>query len=271
MIPIRIIAVVVLCGYISLTASCAYIFKWAYTDVSHKQEVDCQNLKGRIMVMLAFGQSNSANHGETRYTPKRNVYNFFRGKCYRASDPLLGATGNRGSIWTRLADRVIEAGLYDTVLIASVGATGTQIARWKSDGDLHDRILSAIDALHSRGFRITQLFWHQGEQDTILDTKKEEYQAMFLDMLDSIRKRGVDAPIYVAVASWDDDKFSQAVQQAQMELPDPGKKIYRGPNTDELVSPVYRYGVHFSAAGLEKVAQLWLQLMKEQEFRFARH
>ncbi|MDD5036986.1 MAG: sialate O-acetylesterase [Methylococcaceae bacterium] len=249
-----------------MTTSCAYMFKWEYEDLSEKQEVDCQSLQGKTMVMLAMGQSNSANHGEVRYTPKRKVYNFFRGKCYRAADPLLGATGDRGSVWTRFADRVIEAGLYGTVLIASVGATGTPIGRWKSDGDLHHRILAAIEALHGRGFRITQMFWHQGEQDTSLNTAEAKYKASFLDMLGSIRKQGVDAPIYVAVASWNGDTFSQDVERAQMELPNPDQKIYPGPNTDEWTGATDRYGVHFSDAGLNKVADSWLQRLKAQEF-----
>ena len=64
---------------------------------------------GEPAVFLIIGQSNGANHGETRHSCKEAVFNFnpFDGGCYRASDPLLGATGDLGSPWCLLADALI--------------------------------------------------------------------------------------------------------------------------------------------------------------------
>src|SRR2546425_3481295 len=56
----------------------------------------------RIMVALVFGQSNSSNSGQTRRTARERVYNYYQGKLYLAQDPLLGADGDGGSVWTRL-------------------------------------------------------------------------------------------------------------------------------------------------------------------------
>jgi hypothetical protein len=64
---------------------------------------------GRIMVALVFGQSNSANSGETPYKSRQGVYNFYKGKLYRAQDPLLGATGDGGSVWTRLGNNWVTS------------------------------------------------------------------------------------------------------------------------------------------------------------------
>lgn len=71
---------------------------------------------GRVMVILALGQSNSANYGETRYRPKHEAYSYFRGILYGAADPMFGADGLKGSVWTRLADMLVESGMCDRVV-----------------------------------------------------------------------------------------------------------------------------------------------------------
>jgi len=234
-----------------------------YLDTSSKTRVDCENVAGpRTMVALVFGQSNSANHGETRYAPKREVYNFYDGKCYVAADPLLGATGDRGSVWTRLGDMLIESGMYDKVLLVPVGVGGTPVRRWTTTGDLHRRILDSIYQLKKKGFKITHIFWHQGEAD--VNTPKDDYVKMFTAMLEDIRKRGVDAPIYVAVATrCGSGPASLETQQAQRELVNTEKGIYPGPFTDALDTMDDRYdSCHFSDAGLRKHAALWLAAVK---------
>jgi hypothetical protein len=209
-----------------------------------------------------FGQSNSANFGATRSVAKEAVYNFYRGKLYLARDPLLGADGNEGSVWTRLGDKIVAKDLYDGIVFVPLGVGATQIARWKSDGDLHPRILEAINQLKAKGLTITHLLWHQGEADALLKTRKDEYKKMFLDMLSSIRKQGVDAPIYISIATTCGEKSDREIQQAQGELVNRSDRIYPGPNTD-LLDFAYRYdGCHFSEEGLERTAELWLQVLK---------
>lgn len=229
-----------------------------------REEVDCNQLnRNNLMVALVFGQSNSANEGESPKTAKRNVYSFYKGKCYRAKDPLLGASGEGGSVWTRLGDRIIEENLYNQVLFVPIGVGGTQIARWKPDGDLHKRILESIKDLKKHNLTLTHMLWHQGEMDAVLNTSKEEYKKMFLDMLESIRANGIDAPIYVSIATrCNRIRENKDIQQAQRELVDILKKIYPGPDTDKL-GLEYRFdGCHFSDEGLGKYAELWLEKLK---------
>jgi Carbohydrate esterase, sialic acid-specific acetylesterase len=216
----------------------------------------------RVMVALVFGQSNSANFGETPRTAKEGVYSFYHGTLYLAQDPLPGANGDGGSVWTRLGDKIIADGLYDAVVFVPLGLGRSEIARWKSDGDLHPRILEAINELKNKQLTITHLLWHQGEQDAYLKTSKQEYKRMFLDMLSSIRKQGVNAPIYVSIATrCQKERGNLEIQQAQGELVDRPMGIYPGPNTD-LLGFAYRYdGCHFSDEGLKQVAALWLQAL----------
>jgi hypothetical protein len=100
--------------------------------------------KKRVMVALVFGQSGAANAGETPRIATRDVYNFYKGKLYRAQDPLLGATGNGGSVWTRLGDKLIERQFYDAVVFVPIAVAGSTISRWRPGGDLHKSMLTSF-------------------------------------------------------------------------------------------------------------------------------
>ena len=216
---------------------------------------------GRVMVALTFGQSNAANSGETRYRSRGNVYNFYRGKLYRARDPLLGATGRGGSVWTRLGDRLVADGHYDAVVFVPLAVGNTAVASWTVDGELHAGILEAVREVQAQGLNITHLLWHQGESD--LNTPADAYRSMFQTMVASIRSEVVDAPIYVSVATRCHQQGpNKTVRQAQQSLIDPARNIYAGSDTDTLGAS-YRYdGCHFSTAGLERAAELWLRALE---------
>jgi hypothetical protein len=234
------------------------------SDMLHeKVEVHGLQLQDKkVMVAIVFGQSNSANYGESRKRAKEGVYNFYKGKLYRAEDPLLGATGNQGSVWTRLGDRIIEEKLYDEVIFIAIGVGSTSIARWTTGGDLHSRIINAISEVTQSGLKVTHLLWHQGESD--IKTSKQEYKKMFMNMLYDIRSRGVEAPIYVSIATRCERSTLNEIQEAQIELVDISSGIYPGPNTDNLRF-CYRYdGCHFSDEGLEKYAESWMEKLRAE-------
>lgn len=81
-----------------------------YLDTSNKVKVDCASIydEQKSLVIMTYGQSMAANAVPTRYTPRNNVYNFFNGGCYIASDPLLGTSAEWGSIWSRLGDKILD-------------------------------------------------------------------------------------------------------------------------------------------------------------------
>jgi hypothetical protein len=220
----------------------------------------------RLMVALAFGQSNAANFGETPRVAGPGVYNFAHGHLYDAVDPLLGATGDGGSVWTRLGDMLIADGLYDAVVFIPIAVENTHIARWTATGDLHPRLLSALDEAHVAGLGITHLLWHQGESDNGLKTTRLQYRTMLLDMIQSIRTHGVAAPIYVSIASrCGQVGLSAEIEQAQQDVVSIDEGIVPGPDTDSL-GPAFRLpdGCHFSDEGLQQAAALWLEALRVQ-------
>jgi hypothetical protein len=238
-----------------------------HPNVVAKEEVSLQTIQrlsaGRVMVAVAFGQSNSANFGETCRLAGRGVYTFHQGKLHQARDPLPGAHGTGGSVWTRLGDKLIAAKRYEAVVFVSLGVGATEIAQWQPEGDLLPQVLKGLRDLKDHGLTPTHLFWHQGEADGQLQTNTETYKARFLKMLSAIRRQGVQTPIYVCRASrCGEQKPVAAIRQAQSELVNAALNILPGPDTDAL-GDAYRYdGCHFSDEGLEKFADMWMEKLR---------
>lgn len=218
----------------------------------------------RSAVLLTFGQSNSANFGETRYTAGDKVVNFniHDGKCYPSEDPLFGADGDGGSVWGRLGDQLIESGAFDRVLIVPFGIGGTALREWTTGGRLHPRVEYATRQLKLTGIETTHVLWHQGEDDARDGTTSDNYIKMFAALVESLRDYGINAPVFPAVASMCKDLGSDAIRSAQRALPERIGGVYPGPDTDSLSDMRDRYDFcHFSEKGLVGHAELWKEVI----------
>lgn len=229
-------------------------------DLTKKTIVPCDTIpKDGLMVALAFGQSNSANHGESKFKPSGNVYSFEQEKCFLAEDPLSDATGTGGSVWTRLGEKLIKKGAYENIIFISIGVGSSNIAEWAHEGKLHNKLITTLNNVHSEELEFTHLLWHQGETDAFFKRDKKRYKVLFHSMLSEIRSNGVGAPILVSVATYARGNVNNEIQEAQRELIDEENGIYSGPNTD-LLGEEYRYdNTHFSENGFNKTADLWLE------------
>ncbi|MCC6532905.1 MAG: hypothetical protein IT531_10175 [Burkholderiales bacterium] len=217
----------------------------------------------RTMVALAFGQSNAANSGETLAPEHPGVYEFHRGRFYSARDPLLGADGNRGSVWLPLAAAAIRSGGFDSVILVPFAIGATEIRRWAPGGNLHARLLALIADARAAGLEFTHLLWHHGEGDAIAGTAGEAYAADLRAMIRSLRSQGVGAPIYVSLATrCARVRVDEAIRAAQRSVIDPAERILPGPDTDVLGFGERYDGCHFSTEGIERAAELWLQAIR---------
>jgi lysophospholipase L1-like esterase len=213
-------------------------------------------------VIAAFGQSNSANYGEERYVPIGPVYDVFDGKCFLAQDPLLGSDGDGGSVWSRLADRLIAHGDAPAVALVSFGVSASEIARWAPGGDLNERIAERFALLAELGLAPDVVLFHQGEMDAKQGTTSDDYSERLNAVIASVRRFGVEAPLLVAVASYCHGRTSENVTAAQEAAVDLVRGIYAGANTDQLRGATLRFDdCHFSTAGLERAADLWLDAL----------
>ncbi|MBL0925976.1 MAG: hypothetical protein IBJ12_16105 [Sphingomonadaceae bacterium] len=234
-----------------------------------RKAMPCPNQTPDTAVFLITGQSNAANYGETLFKTSypAKVLNFFQGKCFSAASPLIGADGKAGESWTILADKLIETGKFDQVILLSSGIGATAIERWQQGGDLNLMLLKAVKSAQ-RKYRITHVLWHQGEADLVRKTSTEAYVTRFESFARSLRKVNVRAPIYVSITSkcihpegW---KSDDAVTIAQRQLVNPSEGIFAGPNTNDLVLPGDRYDkCHFANSGQLKFADEWLRILND--------
>ncbi len=234
-----------------------------------RREVDCpRGSHPRRLVALTFGQSNAANYVQGRHVSAAGVINYFRGLCYAGRDPLPGAGGTGGSVWSRWGDLLIASGDYDQVVIAGVAVSASGISRWTVGGDLHPRLIEALEGMRAQGLTPTHLLWHQGETDAKEGSSAEAYRRRFMAMIDSVRAQGITAPVLVATATYCHGRSSAELRAAQASLVDPGAGIHAGPDTDALVGPQWRHDdCHFSEAGAARHAELWRDALRASAVR----
>ena len=219
-----------------------------FRDASDREPVACI---GYDAVILIFGQSLAGNWVSTPYAPRHDVANFnlHDGQCYRARDPLLGPTGGRGTIWTRLADRLIEGKQYRNVLLVPVAAGGSSVADWTTT--YRHRIDLAVQLLAQAGVSLTFALWQQGESDRATTT--EAYEAAFRQVL-----AAVPAPVFIAVSTLCNDHGpNEAVRRAQRNIATWSGAL-AGPDTDQIDTVAERPdGCHLSDLGARRAADLW--------------
>lgn len=182
---------------------------------------------------------------------------------------MIGATGEGGSVWTRLGDKLIHAGMAEQVTIVPIGVGGVRVGAWAKGGELYDLLVRTVDRLVKEEITPDYILWHQGETDNILNTSKEEYIRLFETIREVFRSRGVQAPILVAQASYhpdcleEDNGNSAEIRDAQKALADKYVDIASGPDTDRLDQLWQRAdGIHFSWKGQELHAEGWLDCLK---------
>jgi hypothetical protein len=236
-------------------------------DTVDRTAIDCNKaiFHRNAAILLTLGQSNIANTIDGRFDPGPNVINFnpSDGKCYLAHDPLLGSTNFGGNVTTRLASKLVNSGAYQVVIVIPIAVDGTKVEDWAVGGFLNRRIVVAIKRLHDAGLEPTHVLWHQGESN--VTTPVQVYRAAFFSVFSTIRRNGVFAPIYVAQTSICGGGPSEPIRTIQRGLVDPSKNILAGPDTDQL-GPEFRYDTcHFNAAGGDRHAELWRQVLDAQE------
>jgi carbohydrate esterase-like sialic acid-specific acetylesterase len=218
----------------------------------------------RLMVALLIGQSNAANYGETRGTAPAGVVNFYRGKCYATRDPLLGADGNRGSVWTRMATTLIARRAFNRIVLVPIAVGGTTIDDWTPGGMLHARIETTLGFLAASGLSITHVVWHQGESDATRGTPPDVYRAQLQELVTLLRAK-TGAKVFVSRATICGSSPNAAIRTMQQAVIDGSADALEGVDTDQLGAG-WRYdGCHFSTAALERAGELWADLIEREQ------
>jgi hypothetical protein len=224
-------------------------------------------------VFLVLGQSNAANHGERTYSPKHAVYSFdfLRFCCARANDPLGGASGNGGSIWSRLGDVLVDRGVFRSVVFVPIAVGGSFVADLVPGGSKHGRTTLALSrlmkALGHLPLPFSAVLWQQGEAEANHTTMSAAaYQAHLRDIVADLRSRSVFAPVFVAAATYCEagpHPFDNAAQirDAQLTVTDRSLGFFPGPDIDTIAADGRYDQCHLSEAGLQRCAELWFEVL----------
>jgi hypothetical protein len=238
-----------------------------------KSAIACPKQTDRTAILLVLGQSNAANYAGQRYGSNygAQIANFFDGRCFIAASPLLGSGGSKGEYWTELANLLVGSGRFDGVVTAPVAYSGSEVARWARGGDLNKVMVDTVDKLTAEGLHPTQVLWDQGEIDYVEGTSEDAYRMRLTSMIDTLRAQGVNAPIYLSIASKCLEPSNggtrthspdNPVVRAQLALSSGPGNIKRGVNTDALLGELERYDdCHIGGSGAQKVAQAWAEIL----------
>jgi len=222
-----------------------------YVDISKKSEVSCPAEKDAY-VIVGIGQSNSANSAEHRFETNKDIVNFYNGKCYVANDPMLGATGRKGSLWIPLSEQLKIK--YKTIVLSTFGVGATKVSDWLNDDHLMPFYKENIDSLTKVYNKPNAVVWIQGESD--VSTPHKVYSEQLQDWFEILRTDFSDSNIYVTGTSYCGNRSNESVLFAQRKQAENIGAIYVG-STDKLVQQSYRYDdCHFSEMGTKALASL---------------
>lgn len=212
----------------------------------------------RTLVAFTFGQSNAANSGSDRYQEgNRRVVAYFDGAYSIAEDPLLGATGMKGSVWGRTANKLVTAGTFDSAILLAAAVGSTSVREWTTGGRLNGMLEQRLADAKAAGLPVTHFLWHQGEADNN-DEGVATYDAAMRPIIALTKRYFPRSKFFVAQASLclRSPPPNAALRKIQRDLAQiPG--VYAGPDTDEIGFDGRFDDCHLNGKGLEKHADGW--------------
>lgn len=227
--------------------------------------------------LLILGQSNAGNHGPrpagAEAAPPLQMQ--AGEQCILAHDPLPGASGDGGSIWSRLPARLKEtpagSGVQRSPQIALLALQSTTLDDWsRPSSPLNQALQQELRSLRAAAWTPDLVLWQQGEADALSGTSAGDYIRGWTRLLAQLQAEGVQAPVLLArsthcqrdAAQGDTNQrfVAQAgtIREAIQRLTQQHSQLRLGPDTDTLVASTQRRdGCHFSGQGLDAAALLW--------------
>jgi hypothetical protein len=251
-----------------------------------------QTIKSRpwdqgTLKLLVWGQSLAANAGYGRYAARNSdkTFVYADGNYYPCIDPIVGAEGPGGSVWSRFADIILGRPINNTtvtqVVIGCCAQGSTSINDWTPGGSAAPNLIRSLSDYVANVGPPTHLAYSQGTQDVrILST--EQWFDQWRRMLASIRNLGCNSRIWTSIETicnirtasdpFDEEVIRrppdyyvktevgrQSIRAAQKMAGTFGPDTRPGPNLD-LIDWHLRAcgdGCHFGERGLAMAAQAW--------------
>lgn len=232
------------------------------SNITERTEVSCPNPE-EALVIIGFGQSNSANTVDykSKIIPN-NIFNFYNGKCYIAKDPLLGAQGDKGSIWIPLAKKLEY--LNKKIVLSTFGIGGTKVNHWLDKNNLFQFYKDNLNSLKKIYKNPDILIWIQGESD--IQTDINGFNSNLNTWINTLKKDLPSTIIYISGTSYCKGASNHLIVKSQKEISDKLDVNYIG-STDKFIGLKYRYdNCHLNEKGMRKINQLILSSIKKTYF-----
>ena len=222
-------------------------------------EISCADLaKTRPLVLLALGQSNAGNHGSGPEPASEPINLIADGKCVRSRDPLPGATGRGGSIWSHLPHLLVEGTGNRQIVLSVLAVDATSIADWTDpQRPLKNLLSDRIASMVKLGLPPSLILWQQGEADSRGGTTESDYTTGLIKLAAILDEAGSNAPLLLARSTLCKAAPETSIRDAIARTAGKNSRFRLGPDTDTLAGENYRMGCHLKTAGLESAARMW--------------
>lgn len=222
-------------------------------------------------VIITAGQSNAANmlSDPVDRDPVRSAFMVFGSSCWLIEDPVLGASGFRGSLWTSLGHRLSDA-TGKNVVFLNAAAGGTTFADWLEPRSGYlDRLAARVAEARALGLEPSIVLWHQGESDARRNLDRATYEAELRALVDAATARAGLSPnlrfvLYRASKCQDSqgrEKTSSELIDAQTAIATSDPRAVAGPDTDRLGPRERADGCHFNMRGRDRVIDETLRIL----------
>ena len=230
-------------------------------QIISKNQIDRFNNSLTHKTILIIGQSNAANYTEKKCKSKEDVFVFYKGLISKAKDPILGATGKRGSCWIPVAEQIMKYSKVESILISNIAEGSSLASDWTNEGRFNEKIHKVSRSLKEAKLEPDIILWQQGEQDNLLKTTKEKYKSNLKEIMELINSYFCQAKIFISITSFHpntENKININIRKSQFEIISEAEYIFEGPDTDLIISKDDRYDlIHFSTIGSQKLSNMW--------------
>jgi len=228
-----------------------------YSDSRDRVEYPITDLK-KPLIILIFGQSNVANTVSQKSQTNLPILNFYQGKLYRAKDPLLGATGQRGSLWISTAKKLLDISDYKEIILINTARSNSSVKDWLPQGKFYDTLKSSYHALNNLNLPPQVIVFGQGERDAIDGVSYKDYNRNLHILYKNIQHFHENKPFLLSLTSRCFEYLpNNNIRKGQIELIREYPSVFQGPDTDKF-NEVYRYdGCHYNTLGKIKISKIW--------------
>ena len=229
---------------------------YAYTD--NKKTFKCPK---NAFVIMVSGQSNSANFLKSYKKYKNKHYNYYDGKCYELSNPVLGAEGEMSSLIPAIASKLDK---YEDIIFFTSGIGGLSI---KEANDKNQVFINynktSLEELDKKGNYLKVFIWIQGESDAgnSLDYINN-FNSMYNKITRNLTSRN-NIKLIITQTTKCKNKEDEILRKKQKIISYSRDALLKTINTDKLGNK-FRYDeCHFNDLGIEKIAYEISNIIKE--------